>query len=348
MTETLKLIVTKFTDEAITITSLVLLFVLVVLVVYWLYNRRKFRQLTHQIPASVVKNYLDSIIQNSSSLKSSLFRGGGLEMGEGIPSVMPLKDLPAGNISVGTGDSEALNQKIAELNSLKTKLSDKDRVITELEKRLESGAGNIDSDAAEQAAIYKKEVSSLQEKLKLKDDEIKAARAAAAAGAGGDNSDLEARLEALSKERDDMRERLAEYEIIEEDLANLKRLQQENEQLKNELDKLRGGSAPAETPAPVSEEEVAEPVVEEEEDSSPEPEIVSEPEEEVEVEQEADVTAEDAAAVDEFENMISDSGEEEQVAAEESSAEEEPKGKEAKGEQRSAEELLSEFEKMLG
>lgn len=339
MTETLKLIVTKFTDEAITITSLVLLFVLAVLIVYWLYNRRKFRQLTHQIPASVVKNYLDSIIQNSSSLKSSLFRGGGLEMGEGIPSVMPLKDLPAGNISVGTGDSEALNQKIAELNSLKTKLSDKDRVITELEKRLESGAGNVDSDGAEQAAIYKKEVSSLQEKLKLKDDEIKAARAAA--GAGGDTSELESRLEALSKERDDMRERLAEYEIIEEDLANLKRLQQENEQLKNELDKLRGGAAPAEEPASaVEEDEVAEPVGEEE-DSLPEPEIVSEPEEEAE-EPAADVTAEDAAALNEFEDMISDSGEEEQAA------EEAPKEKEAKGEQRSAEELLSEFEKMLG
>lgn len=335
MTETLKLIVTKFTDEAITITSLVLLFVLAVLVVYWLYNRRKFRQLTHQIPASVVKNYLDSIIQNSSSLKSSLFRGGGLEMGEGIPSVMPLKDLPASGVGLASGDSEALNQKVAEVNSLKTKLSDKDRVIAELEKRLENSSSDIDSDAAEQVAIYKKEVSSLQEKLKLKDDEIKAARAAAGSG-GGDSAELESRLEALSKERDDMRERLAEYEIIEEDLANLKRLQQENEQLKNELESLRGKgsalSAPASGPEEVPEPEAV--------DDIPEPEVEEQASEEAAPE-------EDQAALDEFESMIAASDE----ASEDSSTnkKEEPAAKaEGKGEQRSAEELLSEFEKMLG
>lgn len=330
MTETLKLIVTKFTDEAITITSLVLLFVLAVLIVYWLYNRRKFRQLTHQIPASVVKNYLDSIIQNSSSLKSSLFRGGGLEMGEGIPSVMPLKDLPAGSISVGSGDSEALNQKVAEVNSLKSKLTDKDRVIAELEKRLENSSGG-DSDAAEQVAIYKKEVTGLQEKLKLKDDEIKAARAAA--GSGGDTSELESRLEALSKERDDMRERLAEYEIIEEDLANLKRLQQENEQLKKELEGLRGGkaaSAPAVEAEPEEVDEVA-----------AAPEATEEA-----VEETPEASAQDEADLNEFENMISASGEASDDDKKPSGDDDEPKG--GKGEQRSAEELLSEFEKMLG
>ena len=334
MTETLKLIVTKFTDEAITITSLVLLFVLAVLIVYWLYNRRKFRKLTHQIPASVVKNYLDSIIQNSSSLKSSLFRGGGLDMGEGIPSVMPLKDLPASSgISVGSGDSEALNQKVAEVSSLKGKLADKDRVISELEKRLESGASaDIDNDAAEQVAIYKKELAEIQEKLKLKDDEIKAARQAAGSGEGVDTSELEARLAALQKERDEMRERLAEYEIIEEDLANLKRLQQENEQLKKELEALRGGAPAAE--APVAQEEVPEEI-----------DVADRPDEEVAVaEPEADGS--DEAALDEFEDMIASSDSED--ASTTSDAEMVSNDKEASKEQRSAEELLSEFEKMLG
>ncbi len=318
---------TKFTDEAITITSLVLLFVLAVLIVYWLYNRRKFRKLTHQIPASVVKNYLDSIIQNSSSLKSSLFRGSGLDLGEGIPSVMPLKDLPVSGVNVAGNDSESLNQKVAEVNSLKGMLSDKDRVISELEKRLEAG---IDGDASEQIDIYKKELTGLKEKLKLKDDEIAAARSAASEG-GGDTSDLEARLAALSKERDEMRERLAEYEIIEEDLANLKRLQQENEQLKKELDSLRGGKAPA--AEPVKEEapeeiDVADEIIEQ---------AASEPE-----------AAPDANALDDFEQMISSSGEEAEEPSAKPTSDKEMVGKQEKGEQRSAEELLSEFEKMLG
>ncbi len=316
MTETFKLIVTKFTDEAITITSMVLLFVLAVLVVYWLYNRRKFRKLTHQIPASVVKNYLDSIIQNSSSLKSSLFRGGGLEMGEGIPSVMPLKDLPAGSISVGAGnDSEALNQKVAELSALKGKVADKDRVIAELEKRIENLSENANEDLAEQISIYKEEVESLQEKLRLKEDEIAAARSAVSSGE--DNSELEEKYSALEQECEEMKNRLAEYEIIEEDLANLKRLQQENAQLKKELEELRAGAR-------------------------------EEPE---------SAAGEDPSDIEGLDEMIGASDEQDILPVEEPLAQEEessPEGvpgeetKDAKGDQRSAEELLSEFEKMLG
>ena len=101
MPETLRLILTKFTDETITVFSMLSAFTMAGIITYWFYNRKKFHQLTHEIPASVVKNYLDSIIQNSTSLKSSLFRGGGLDMGNGIPSVVPVGDLPSSmNISV--------------------------------------------------------------------------------------------------------------------------------------------------------------------------------------------------------------------------------------------------------
>jgi hypothetical protein len=90
VSETLRLILTKFTDETITVFGTLLLVTTGTIIAYWFYNRKKFHQLTHEIPASVVKNYLDSIIQNSTSLKSSLFRGGGLDMGNGIPSVVPV------------------------------------------------------------------------------------------------------------------------------------------------------------------------------------------------------------------------------------------------------------------
>ena len=38
----------------------ILILVLVILVLYWHYNKKKFHQLSHQIPASVLKTYLDS------------------------------------------------------------------------------------------------------------------------------------------------------------------------------------------------------------------------------------------------------------------------------------------------
>jgi chromosome segregation ATPase len=245
-----------------------------IIVAYWFYNRKKFHQLSHEIPASVVKNYLDSIIQNSTALKSSLFRGGGLDIGNGIPSVVPIHDLPTGNVSVGAS-SEEVTQKNAEIQSLTIKLSDKSRQVTDLEKKVQDLISSSGNGSAE-SEMLKQEVQTLQVKL----------QEAQAAGAGSE--ELVAELETL-------RERLKEYEIIEEDLANLKRLQQENDQLKAEIAALKkGGAAPAPTPA-------AEP----QKAATPAPETKS-----VEVKEGPEVKVEN--------------------------------------EQKSAEELLQEFEKMLG
>jgi myosin heavy subunit len=229
VSETVRLILTKFTDETITVFSTLLLMTMAIIVVYWFYNRKKFHQLSHEIPASVVKNYLDSIIQNSTALKSSLFRGGGLDIGNGIPSVVPIHDLPAGNVSIGSS-SEEVSQKNAEIQSLSVKLNDKARQVTDLEKKVQDLISNSGNGSAE-SEMLKQEVQTLQTKL----------QEAQAAGAG--NEELVAELETL-------RERLKEYEIIEEDLANLKRLQQENDQLKAEIAALKkGGAAPAPAPA---------------------------------------------------------------------------------------------------
>lgn len=300
MSETLRLILTKFTDETITVFSMLLLLTMAGIIVYWFYNRKKFHQLTHEIPASVVKNYLDSIIQNSNSLKSSLFRGGGLDIGNGIPSVVAVGDLPSSmNIGVGSG-SEEVNQKNAEIASLTLKLNDRTKQITDLEKRMqELGAGKGNSAETE---ILKKDIVTLQGQL-----------AEARAASGGD-ANLHKELSSVTTERNDLRERLKEYEIIEEDLANLKRLQQENDQLKAELAALRKG-APAPVKAP---EPVAAP--------APIPMV------------EDDLEAEMARAI-----------EESKPAAQKATIVEIPdEVPPAENEQKSAEELLSEFEKMLG
>lgn len=302
MSETLRLILTKFTDETITVFSMLLLLTMAAIVVYWFYNRKKFHQLSHEIPASVVKNYLDSIIQNSTALKSSLFRGGGLDIGNGIPSVVPVGDLPSSmNISVGSG-SEEVNQKNAEIASLTLKLNDRNKQITDLEKRMQELAAGSGKGGAE-VDILKKEIASLQSQL-----------SDARASSGGD-ANLSRDLQAVTNERNDLRERLKEYEIIEEDLANLKRLQQENDQLKAELAALkRGAPAPA-APAP----KAAEPTP-----AMMEPEI--------------DLEAEMAKA-------IADSQPAPKAAP---PVMEVPEVPVVEGEQKSAEELLSEFEKMLG
>lgn len=89
MTETVSRLVREMmhiSDNVFYISFALLLLVIVLFVVYWFYTRKKMQELQHQIPATVLKNYLDSVIQNSNALKSSLFRGGGLEAGEGINS----------------------------------------------------------------------------------------------------------------------------------------------------------------------------------------------------------------------------------------------------------------------
>ena len=311
--ESIHLILTKFTDETITIFVSLWALVTCVLVIYWVHNRRKFHKLSHQIPAGVLKNYLDSIIQNSTALKSSLFRGGGLDLGEGIPSVMPVKDLPAGQFS-----KEELNQKNAEISSLNSRLIEKDNTIKDLEAKIvkyESGA-DVNAEKEEEVKILKDEVASLQEQLK-----------SAQATSGGD-PEAEQKLAAVSKERDELKERLMEYEIIEEDLANLKRLQQENEQLKKSLAAYEGGAPPAAAP-------------------EPEPAAAPEPEPEPAADSDDDFEAQMAQAIEETPPPAAEpEPEPEPVAA---AADDEgaiPAGED--GEQKSAEELLSEFEKMLG
>jgi hypothetical protein len=300
VSETLRLILTKFTDETITVFSMLLLMTMAAIIAYWFYNRKKFHQLTHEIPASVVKNYLDSIIQNSTSLKSSLFRGGGLDMGNGIPSVVPVGDLPSSmSIGIGSG-SEEVNQKNAEIASLSLKLNDRVKQISDLEKRMQdlsSGKGGAEVD------ILKKDIAALQVQL-----------SEARASNGGD-AGLQKDLATVTTERNDLRERLKEYEIIEEDLANLKRLQQENDQLKAELAALRRANPQVKMP---------------EQPSTPPPPPV----------QSTDIDLEEEMA-----KAVAESKPSPKTASVVEVSEEVPN---VEGEQKSAEELLSEFEKMLG
>ncbi|MDD0854068.1 hypothetical protein HBN50_13225 [Halobacteriovorax sp. GB3] len=328
-------------NETLIISIVFLVFIAVLLIVYWFYNRRKFQELRHEIPAHVVKNYLDSIIQNSNSLKSSLFRGGGLDVSEGIPSVVPVSDLPQSGVQVGGASTEELNQKNAQIAKLNEDLAAKQHLINDLEKRLADLANA--SGAGEEVAILQSEISNLQARLADKDKQL--AEASANAG-GGEDAALKQQLAEVTEERDRLKEQLQEYSIIEDDLANVKKLQQENEQLKKELEALKAGGA---APAPVA-EPVPEPAPEPEPTPEPEPEpqAVAEPtpapaEEAIPDEvadSEIDLEAEMAKAIEDSQG----GGE-----AEEAAGDDEPDVPAMDdSDKKSAEELLSEFEKMLG
>jgi regulator of replication initiation timing len=235
-----------------------LLFILTAIILYvYFYNRKKYHNLKHQIPASVVKNYLDSIIQNSTALKSSLFRGGGLDVDpSSIPSVLPLDQMAGGQVGVDLGNSGSSDDGAlrAEIARLQAQLGEKESIITDLEGK------NTELNGI---------VTQKQERI----EELEALLADALANVGGgDNSELEAKIAEITAERDQIKDDLSQYEMIEDDLADLKRLRQENEQLKSALG---DGDAPvaaapaaepvpeAAAPAPAVEEPAAEPVVEE-------------------------------------------------------------------------------------
>jgi predicted nuclease with TOPRIM domain len=275
----------------------------------WFSNRRKYHNLKHAIPANVVKSYLDSIIQNSTSLKSQLFRGGGLDA-SGVPSVMPLQHLTGGEgLAVSgapaTALMEELNQKKALIAALESQLATAQSAQSELESKFNHSQSNLHT---------------AENKIK----ELEALLGQSRKGAGDES--LKAELNMVTKERDEIRDRLKEFEIIADDLANLKRLQQENDQLRRSLAAQGGSLPPANTQA---DDEISAP---EEKNSSDNMNAM-----------------EDflSAANEEDTELASPEGEapaEEVQAAAEESVQEEQKPKSEK----TPEDLLSEFEKMLG
>jgi hypothetical protein len=296
----------------------------------WFSNRRKYHNLKHAIPANIVKSYLDSIIQNSTALKSSLFRGGGLEV-NGVPSVMPLGNLMGGdNLGMSGAPSTALleeiNQKKALIASLESQLSSSQSSQRELEIKLAAVQSNL---------------TAAEAKIK----ELEALLAKSRGGSDGDAA-LKAELSMVTKERDEIRDRLKEFEIISDDLANLKRLQQENEQLKRSL-AAQGGSVlvaakPVEEPITSRSQTDVSDFLQDlgqstsetaTDDTSALEEFLSSPEESA------------APEPDIFEEVLAESAASEPESMEATEADEqETKPKSEK----TPEDLLSEFEKMLG
>ncbi|MDA9793024.1 hypothetical protein N9B72_00425, partial [Bacteriovoracaceae bacterium] len=219
MIESMVSAINRHANSLLFIEISLLVLLLVLFVGTWIYNKKKYQNLKHQIPADVVKNYLDSIIHNSAALKSSLFRGGGGDVDPNqIPSILPISDLTGGDsigIAGGTVSSEELNAKVAEIAKLRAEIASKNNQVIGLEKKVVQVQTDLDVALAKIAEL---------EKL------------LAAGGTAGGDALLQEQLTKTIAQRDELKEKLKEYAIIEDDLAELKRFKQENALLRKALE----------------------------------------------------------------------------------------------------------------
>lgn len=119
-----------------------------------------------------------------------------------------------------------------------------------------AGVPAVNSAELEQA---KKELEQVKAALKAKDEELSQAKESdggASDGGGGNNKALEEKITELEA-------KLAEYEVLEDDIADLSLYKEENARLKSELERLKGDEEPLESSGTIPEPEASDDLVKE-------------------------------------------------------------------------------------
>lgn len=209
--EAIALVFSKFSEELIA-AQLALLLVCTGTALYLLLVRKKKKESAEWVPAAIVRAYLDRVQAEEREVRMKLF--GELSATYGIPN--PTTAPLAAALGTTVSDPSLLR----ELEALRAQLALSDQRVIEFDR-------NMNALKAEKAA--------LEQRLK----ELAAgAGSAGAAGAGPGSPEFVA----LQKEAQDLKEKLQEYSVIEDDLANLKKFQKENEQLRQRIGQLEGGA----------------------------------------------------------------------------------------------------------
>lgn len=201
-------VLSRFTSEALFFESLAVSVLAALYLAFWILKKRKYGAANEVVPATLVKTYLSQLIGDAEGIRTQLF--GFLESG----SAEPRLNLGAALNAVGGGASDpALTARVAEqAKQLETLNEEKTKLEAEVEELKKSASANASAPTIDNSA----ETAQAQNKIKELQDKIE---------------QLEGRLN--------------EYSVIEDDLANLKRLQQENKKLKEELAGKGGASAAA-------------------------------------------------------------------------------------------------------
>ena len=311
MVEVIKLILTQFTDEAVVISSLILFFFFTSIILYWLCSKKSVKGSPYKIPANVVGNYMENAISNTEASNSFLAAGGN-------PSVVSPGNLKGG-AGIGGISAEEFNQKLAEIASLKHNVVDLQGLVKDFEKRLSSQQPKGGGFSIAQA---------MRDKI---NNMVKGS-------SKGSDKKLESKLIKANKQNEKYKKRLKEYEVISDDIADLEKVKKENETLKKSLkNKTEDPQLTIVKEPPKEEEEVIRIK------GGNNNQLQEFPEKEKEVikgdTEESELKMSQNAAVDEVEQPVSEKAD---------AADPPPEGPPDDGEQKSTEDLLSEFEKMLG
>ncbi len=208
----------KFTTEMLLLEAILILALVAGYAGFYTLRKRKLGAIDQTVPSGVVKGYLNDLIVDAQRIQAQLFGLLGPQAG-GALAPSPTAGIHTASLmaTAGEGGKSPDPALLEQLRTFETKMNEQGKSLQQL----------------------------LAEKQKL-EAELKALREAPAPAAGksgepasaapaGDVSDLQDKIQSLES-------RLAEYSIIEDDLANLKRLQQENAQLRAALEG-KGGIA---------------------------------------------------------------------------------------------------------
>jgi hypothetical protein len=202
-------IFSKFTSEALLLELLIIFLLCCGYTAFWVLRKRRYGAVDSDVPSGPVKTYLNELIGNAEQIRLQLF---GLLSGMDTSSSSHLYRL-VGLPGSPNADAIAADPEIAKkLTALETKLMEQLKAM----ESLASDKARLERDLTE---------------AKAGAGSVGSSESNASTGSQGDaGTDVK-----LQQKIQDLENRLAEYNVIEDDLANLKRLQQENSLLKSTL-----------------------------------------------------------------------------------------------------------------
>lgn len=210
----------KFSQEALILWGALACVLGATYSVFWILKKRRFGVASQAIPSTLVKGYLNELIAEARVVRGQLF-GMTEDTQNGLPPAGSARGIPEPSLASqpATAAGPVAGEGTAAVNQLQSKTAEQEKQIQSL--------------AAEKAKL---------------EQELAAAKAATPAPTPGVAPTAES-IE-LKRKVKDLEDRLSEYSIIEDDLANLKRLQQENEEMKKKLGLSAAASPPAPAPTP--------------------------------------------------------------------------------------------------
>jgi hypothetical protein len=207
-------LLSQFTPEALLLEAALFFLLLAGYAAFWILSKRRLGVIQTAVPSGVIKIYLNELIEDAERLRAQLFgilRAAGVKLSdEEMKAAMSTGLLRTAGVSSGTLNIPLAGQPNPALTG----------DIAAIEQQMTQQALALETLGQEKARI--------EQELAL----LKSSGGGSSAPAGEGDPAL---IDTLTKRIKELEDRLAEYSVIEDDLANLKRLQQENARLKAAL-----------------------------------------------------------------------------------------------------------------